>query len=117
MRHIDESTSHVIRFSYNRMNYILQENKIRYMEKMLRKIRIVANKEFECYGKFEDIQDNISSCITGLWFFGCKLQSHNYRAADPGCPVSLCLSTLSTRSDYQNGLFQTVSLSEIVCYE
>lgn len=62
IRHINENSSHIIQFSYNRTNYQIQESRIKYMEKLLRKIRIVANETYECYGQFTDL---ISQSSTG----------------------------------------------------
>lgn len=62
MRHLNENNIHIIQFSYNKTSYQIQENRIRYMEKMLRKIKVVANESYQCYGKFDDL---ISQSSTG----------------------------------------------------
>ncbi len=45
---------HMIRISIGQTSFFLAEERIRYVEKNLRKLIICADQEYECYGKFSD---------------------------------------------------------------
>ncbi|MBR4457034.1 MAG: response regulator transcription factor [Solobacterium sp.] len=70
IENLRETGTHLIHINIGQQSYFIPEEKIRYVEKDLRKLIICADSTYECYGKFADL---LSQAQTG-----CLVQCHRF---------------------------------------
>jgi len=55
IHHLEQEPHPLLPIHYNKKTFLVREDRIRYMEKILRKVMIYGEDTYQCYAKFEEV--------------------------------------------------------------